>query len=130
MGEKNKKESEEFLAANAKREGVTTLPSGLQYEILKEGDGPKPTPDDKVTVHYVGTLIDGTKFDSSHDRGQPASFKITGVIKGWTEGLQLMVTGEKRRFWIPADLAYGENAQGGAPAGMLVFDVELLEIVK
>ena len=103
-----------------------TTDSGLQYEVIKQGNGPKPTVTDTVVTHYHGTLIDGTVFDSSVDRGQPAEFPVGAVIKGWTEGVQLMVLGEKRRFWIPADLAYGNPPTG--PRGMLVFDVELLDI--
>jgi FKBP-type peptidyl-prolyl cis-trans isomerase FklB len=119
-----------FLAENAKKEGVTTLPSGLQYEVIKEGTGAKPTATDKVKTHYHGTLIDGTVFDSSIDRGEPTSFGVGQVIKGWTEGLQLMKEGATYRFYIPHDLAYGTTSRGPQlPAGStLIFDVELLEI--
>ena len=127
-----KAESEAFLAENAKREGVTVLPSGLQYEILKEGHGPKPTADDTVTTHYHGTLPDGKVFDSSVERGQPASFPVSGVIKGWVEALQLMPTGSKWRLYVPSDLAYGAQGAGKdiGPHQALVFDVELLDIKK
>lgn len=118
-----------FLAENGLREGVVTLPSGLQYEVLQAADGPKPGPDDRVTTHYRGTLIDGTQFDSSYDRGQPATFPLNGVIAGWTEALQLMSPGAKWRLYIPPELAYGDRAQGPIPANStLIFDVELLEI--
>lgn len=119
----------EFLAENGKREGVTTLPSGLQYEVLTAAEGEKPSATDRVTTHYRGTLIDGTQFDSSYDRGQPATFPLNGVIAGWTEALQLMSPGAKWRLYIPPELAYGERAQGPIPANStLIFDVELLEI--
>ena len=126
--EKGKK----FLAENAKREGVTTLPSGLQYEVIKEGTGAVPTASDKVKVHYHGTLIDGTVFDSSVERGQPATFGVTQVIQGWVEALQLMPEGSKWKLFIPYDLAYGPRGAGGqiGPYSTLVFEVELLEIVK
>jgi FKBP-type peptidyl-prolyl cis-trans isomerase len=119
-----------YLADNAAREGVTVTDSGLQYETLQEGDGAKPTLEDTVTVHYVGTLLDGSEFDSSIARGEPASFPLKGVIPGWTEGLQLMSVGSKYRFVIPADLAYGERGAGQSigPGETLVFEVELLEI--
>ena len=107
LGETNKKEGDEFLAANKTKEGVVVLPSGLQYKILQEGTGPKPTAADTVTVNYRGTLLDGTEFDSSYKRGQPASFQVAGIIKGWTEALQLMSVGSKWQLFIPADLAYG-----------------------
>lgn len=126
----NLKAGEDFLNANKEREGVTALPSGLQYEILKDAEGPKPTAFNTVTCHYHGTLIDGSVFDSSVQRGKPASFPLNMVIKGWTEGLQLMSVGSKYRFFIPADLAYGErqvSAQIGANS-TLIFDVELLGI--
>ncbi len=126
----NLKAGEDFLNANKQREGVTALPSGLQYEILKDAEGPKPTAFNTVTCHYHGTLIDGTVFDSSVQRGKPASFPLNMVIKGWTEGLQLMSVGSKYRFFIPANLAYGErqvSAQIGANS-TLIFDVELLGI--
>jgi len=137
FSKKQKKESESmiekganFLQENAKREGVTTLPSGLQYEIISEGTGPKPTLEDNVTTHYHGTLIDGTVFDSSVDRGEPASFPVGGVIKGWTEALQLMSVGSKWKLYVPYDLAYGERgarAQIG-PYSTLIFEVELISI--
>ena len=118
-----------FLEKNKTREGVVTLPSGLQYEIIKAGDGPKPLGTDKVQVHYHGTLIDGTVFDSSVERGTPATFGVNQVIKGWIEGLQLMPTGSKWKLFIPADLAYGPRGQGKiGPNSTLIFDVELLAI--
>ncbi len=126
----NLKAGNEFLEKNKEREGVVSLPSGLQYEILKEGDGHKPTEFNTVTCHYHGTMIDGTVFDSSVQRGKPASFPLNMVIKGWTEGLQLMPVGSKYRFFIPAHLAYGDrqvSAQIG-PNSTLIFDVELLGI--
>ncbi|ORU90716.1 MAG: peptidylprolyl isomerase [Cycloclasticus sp. symbiont of Poecilosclerida sp. M] len=121
-----------FLAQNTKKEGVTTTTSGLQYLVLNAGTGDKhPGATDKVTVHYHGTLIDGTVFDSSVDRGEPATFGLNQVIKGWTEGLQLMVVGEKTRFFIPSQLAYGNSNMGSIKAGSaLIFDVELLAIVN
>ena len=121
---------EAFLAENAEREGVSVTDSGLQYEVITESDGAKPTEDDTVSVHYVGTLMDGTEFDSSIARGEPASFPLKGVIPGWTEGLQLMEVGSKYRFVIPSELAYGERGAGEAigPGETLVFEVELLEI--
>lgn len=130
-GEKNKAEGEKFLAENKNKEGVHTTESGLQYIVLKEGTGAQPTADSKVKVHYHGTLIDGTVFDSSVDRGEPAEFGVSQVIKGWTEGLQLMKEGAKYKFFIPQDLAYGANPRpGGAikPYSTLIFDVELLEV--
>jgi FKBP-type peptidyl-prolyl cis-trans isomerase FklB len=123
-------EGKVFLAENGKRKEVTTLESGLQYEIITSTDGPKPTLNDQVTTHYHGTLLDGTVFDSSVDRGQPATFPVSGVIKGWTEALQLMSIGSKWRLYVPFDLAYGEkgaSAQIG-PYTTLIFDVELLKI--
>ncbi len=127
----NVKEGESFLAENAKREGVVTLPSGLQYEIIKEGKGETPTTDSRVKVHYHGTLIDGTVFDSSVDRGEPTSFGVTQVIPGWTEALQLMPVGSKWKVYIPSDLAYGSRDTGTIkPFSTLVFEVELLEIEK
>ncbi len=124
------KAGEAFLAENAKREEVTVLPSGLQYEVLAEGDGPKPTASSKVTVHYHGTLTDGTVFDSSVERGQPATFGVNQVIKGWTEALQLMPQGAKWKLFIPSDLAYGSRGAGPkiGPYSTLVFEVELLEV--
>jgi len=126
----NKEEGAKFLAANKEREGVTTTASGLQYEVMTQGDGAKPTTSDKVKVHYHGMLIDGTVFDSSVDRGQPTSFGVTQVISGWVEGLQLMNVGSKYKFFIPYDLAYGERAAGPTigPFSTLIFEVELLGI--
>jgi FKBP-type peptidyl-prolyl cis-trans isomerase FklB len=120
-----------FLSENRKNEGVTELPSGLQYQVLKEGDGEIPTATDKVKCHYHGTLIDGTVFDSSVQRGQPAVFPVNGVIQGWVEALQLMSTGSKWRLFIPSELAYGSNGAGAAigPHSTLIFDVELLKII-
>jgi len=129
-GAANMKEGEAFLAANKGKEGIVTLPSGLQYKILKEGTGPKPSATDSVVCNYRGTLINGTEFDSSYKRGQPATFPVTGVIKGWTEALQLMPVGSKWQLFIPSDLAYGER--GPAPEigsnATLIFEVELLSI--
>jgi len=130
-GAANRKEGEAFLTANKSKEGVKTLPSGLQYKVLTEGSGPKPTANDTVTVNYRGTLIDGKEFDSSYKRGQPASFPVTGVIKGWTEALQLMPVGSKWQLFIPPDLAYGDSPRPGgdiAPGDTLIFEVELLSI--
>ncbi|HYG74681.1 MAG TPA: FKBP-type peptidyl-prolyl cis-trans isomerase [Planctomycetota bacterium] len=131
-GEKNLKEGEEFLAANAKKEGVKVLPSGLQYKVLKEGDGPTPTANDQVTTHYRGTLLDGSEFDSSYARNEPATFPVKGVIPGWTEALQLMKVGSKWQLFIPSKLAYGEQGAGGkiGPNSTLIFEVELLGIKK
>jgi FKBP-type peptidyl-prolyl cis-trans isomerase FklB len=130
--EANKKEGNNFLAANKVKSGVVTLPSGLQYKILKEGTGPKPTASDSVVANYKGTLIDGTEFDSSYKRGQPATFPVGQVIKGWTEALQLMPVGSKWELFIPSDLAYGERGAGQGsnigPNATLVFEVELLSI--
>jgi FKBP-type peptidyl-prolyl cis-trans isomerase FklB len=126
----NLKAGQEFLEANKQKPGIVSLPSGLQYEIITEGTGPKPAATNKVTCHYHGTLIDGTVFDSSVKRGQPATFPLNMVIKGWTEGLQLMPQGSKWRFFIPADLGYGDrqvSAQIG-PNSTLIFEVELLGI--
>ena len=129
--EKNKSEGTTFLAKNKTKSGVKTTASGLQYEVEKEGTGPKPKATDTVKVNYLGTKIDGTKFDSSYDRGQPATFPLNGVIKGWSEGLQLMPVGSKYKLFVPADLAYGENAPGPiGPNATLVFEVELLDIEK
>ena len=126
-----KAQGEEFLAANKLREGVITIESGLQYEVIKLGKGPKPTADSKVKVHYHGTLIDGTVFDSSVDRGEPIEFNLNQVIKGWTEGVQLMPVGSKYKFYIPQDLGYGSRATGQIPPySTLIFEVELLGIVK
>ncbi|NNE92075.1 MAG: FKBP-type peptidyl-prolyl cis-trans isomerase [Verrucomicrobiales bacterium] len=119
----------EFLKENAKKEGVVTTNSGLQYEVIKKGDGEKPAgPEAEVTVHYTGTLLDGTKFDSSLDRGEPANFPLNGVIRGWTEGVQLMPEGSKYKFYIPYYLAYGPGGKPGAipPYAMLTFEIELL----
>lgn len=122
----------QFLNENAKREGIKVLPSGLQYEVVTEGNGPIPSADDTVTTHYHGTLPDGTVFDSSVQRGQPASFPVAGVIKGWVEALQLMPVGSKWRLFVPSELAYGAQGAGKdiAPHQALVFEVELLEINK
>jgi len=127
-----KEKGKKFLDENAKKEGVVVLPSGLQYKVLVKGDGPSPKPEDKVSVHYTGTLIDGTKFDSSYDRNTPAVFGVTQVIKGWTEALQLMHVGDKWQLFIPSDLAYGDNGAGGVigPGEVLIFEVELLSIIK
>jgi len=129
-GEKNKRDGEAFLAKNKSRPGVVTLPSGLQYEVITPGTGASPKATDTVTTHYRGTLIDGTEFDSSYKRNEPASFPVNGVIKGWTEALQLMKVGAKWKLFIPADLAYGEQQRGGqiTPNSVLVFDLELLAI--
>src|SRR6201987_1061866 len=127
----NKEQGDAFLAANGKKEGVVTLPSGLQYKILTAGTGPKPTASDSVVCNYRGTLLDNTEFDSSYKRGQPATFAVGQVIKGWTEALQLMPVGSKWQLFIPANLAYGERGTNGGPIGpdeTLIFDVELLSI--
>jgi FKBP-type peptidyl-prolyl cis-trans isomerase len=127
--DKNKTEGTAFLGKNKSKSGVKTTASGLQYEVEKEGTGPKPKATDTVKVNYLGTKIDGTKFDSSYDRGQPATFPLNGVIKGWSEGLQLMPVGSKYKLYVPADLAYGENAPGPiGPNATLIFEVELLGI--
>jgi FKBP-type peptidyl-prolyl cis-trans isomerase FklB len=129
MIETNKKEGAAFMAANATKEGVVTLPSGLQYKILTAGTGPKPTAGDSVVCNYRGSLIDGTEFDSSYKRGQPATFPVSGVIRGWTEALQLMPVGSKWQLFIPADLAYGERGKEPiGPNSTLIFDVELMSI--
>jgi FKBP-type peptidyl-prolyl cis-trans isomerase FklB len=129
MVETNKKAGTAFLAANATKPGVVTLPSGLQYKILTAGTGPKPSASDSVVCNYRGSLLDNTEFDSSYKRGQPATFPVSGVIKGWTEALQLMPVGSKWQLFIPADLAYGERGQGPiGPNSTLIFDVELLSI--
>ena len=129
-GKAAKAAGEAFLAENGKKEGVVTLPSGLQYQVLKEGDGKKPSATDQVVCHYEGTLIDGTVFDSSYQRNQPATFGLNQVIPGWTEGVQLMQEGAKYRFFIPYKLAYGERGAGAQipPFATLVFDVELIEV--
>jgi FKBP-type peptidyl-prolyl cis-trans isomerase FklB len=124
-------EGEKFLAENASRDGVTVTESGLQYEIITAGEGDKPSAESKVRTHYHGTLIDGSVFDSSYERGEPAEFPVNGVISGWTEALQMMPVGSKWRLFVPSDLAYGEHGAGDriAPHSTLVFDVELLDIV-
>jgi FKBP-type peptidyl-prolyl cis-trans isomerase FkpA len=130
---KNQDEGQKFLAENAKKPGVKTTPSGLQYQVITEGTGPKPKDTDIVRVHYKGTLLDGKTFDSSYDRGQPATFPLTGVIPGWREGLALMPVGSKYKLWIPSSIGYGESGTQGGPIGpnaTLAFEVELLEIVK
>lgn len=131
MASVNAKAGEDFLAENGKRAEVRTTASGLQYEILKDGDGPQPSADDQVVVHYTGKLIDGTVFDSSEDRGTPATFGVTQVIPGWVEALQLMKAGSKWRLFIPSALAYGPQGAGGVigPNQTLVFDVTLIEVV-
>lgn len=132
-GEASRMKGEEYLATNGKREGVITTPSGLQYEVITMGTGDKPAATDRVRVHYAGTLIDGTEFDSSYKRGEPAEFGVNQVIPGWVEAIQMMPAGSKWKLHIPSDLAYGP---GGAPGGsippnsVLVFDVELLEVLK
>jgi len=127
--EENKVAGEAFLAENAKKDNIVTTESGLQYEILEEGEGPSPTKTTSVTVHYKGTTLDGTEFDSSYARNAPATFPLNRVIAGWTEGLQLMNVRAKYRFYIPSDLAYGKRGAGGdiGPNATLIFDVELLK---
>ncbi len=129
-GELNKKAGDDFLAQNKTKEGIVALPDGLQYKILKEGTGPKPAATDSVVCNYRGTLIDGTEFDSSYKRGQPATFPVSGVIKGWTEAVQLMPVGSKWQLFLPADLAYGNRGAGPdiGPNATLIFEVELLSI--
>ena len=129
-GKAAKAAGEAFLAENAKKDGVVTLPSGLQYQVLKEGNGKKPSATDQVVCHYEGTLIDGTVFDSSYKRNEPATFGLNQVIAGWTEGVQLMSEGAKYRFFIPYSLAYGERGAGAQipPFAALVFDVELIQV--
>jgi FKBP-type peptidyl-prolyl cis-trans isomerase FklB len=129
-GEANKKQGLAFLEANKTKEGVVALPSGLQYKVLQEGTGPKPTATDSVVCNYRGTLLDNTEFDSSYKRGQPATFPVTGVIKGWTEALQLMPVGSKWQLFVPAELAYGDRGAGAqiGPNATLIFEVELLSI--
>lgn len=126
----NREQGEQFLSENAQKEGVQTTESGLQYEVIEEGSGPSPEASDRVTVHYTGTLIDGTVFDSSRERGEPATFALNQVIPGWTEGLQLMNEGGHYKFYIPSELAYGERGAGDViePGSTLIFDVELLEV--
>ena len=128
--DKNLKEGEAFLAANKKKEGVVTLPSGLQYKVLKAGTGPKPKATDTVVTNYRGTLVDGSEFDSSYSRNEPAEFPVNGVIPAWTEALQLMPVGSKWQLFVPAKLAYGERGAGGViePNSTLIFEVELLQI--
>ena len=130
LGEKNKKEGEAFLIENKKKEGVKTLPSGLQYKVIKEGTGKTPKAEDTVVTNYRGTLIDGTEFDSSLKRGQPATFPVKGVIPGWTEALQLMKEGSKWELFIPSNLAYGERGAGGVigPNATLIFEIELISV--
>lgn len=132
MAEVNEKAGKDFLLENGKRAEVKTTPSGLQYEVLTEGDGPIPTATDSVEVHYTGKLIDGTVFDSSVERGTPATFGVTQVIPGWVEALQLMKAGSKWRLFIPSQLAYGPQGAGGiiGPNSTLIFDVELLKVIK
>lgn len=131
QGAGNSEEGKKFLEENSKKKGVTVLPSGLQYEIISEGEGEIPTLSDQVKCHYHGTLIDGTIFDSSVQRGKPAVFPVNGVIKGWVEALQLMSAGSKWRLYVPSNLAYGTQGAGGVigPNATLIFDVELLEII-
>jgi FKBP-type peptidyl-prolyl cis-trans isomerase FklB len=128
-GDKNAKDGEKFLAENKKKEGIKATASGLQYKVIKEGTGPQPKATDTVTVNYRGTLIDGTEFDSSYKRGQPATFPLNAVIKGWTEGLQLMKAGSKYQLFIPASLGYGDRGAGGdiGPNSTLIFEVELID---
>lgn len=130
-GKAAKEMGENYLAENAKKEGVVTLPSGLQYKVLKEGNGKKPKATDQVKCHYEGMLVDGTLFDSSIQRGEPATFPLNQVIAGWTEGLQLMQEGAKYRFFIPYHLGYGERGAGASipPFSALIFDVELIEVI-
>lgn len=130
-GKVAKAAGDSFLAENAKKEGIVVLPSGLQYQVLKEGNGKKPSATDQVKCHYEGTLIDGTIFDSSYQRNEPATFGLNQVIAGWTEGVQLMSEGAKYRFFIPYNLAYGERGAGAQipPFAALVFDVELLKVL-
>ncbi len=130
VGGANKKEGDAFLEANKSKEGVVTLPSGLQYKILTKGSGPKPAAGDTVVCNYRGTLVNGKEFDSSYKRGQPATFPVSGVIRGWTEALQLMPVGSKWQLFVPAELAYGDRGAGPdiGPGATLIFDVELLSI--
>lgn len=132
LAEKNKKDGEAFLAENKKKEGVITLPSGLQYKVIKEGSGKTPKAEDTVSTHYRGTLIDGTEFDNSQKRGhgEPAAFPVKGVIPGWTEALQLMKEGSKWELYVPSSLAYGENGAGNVigPNATLIFEIELISV--
>lgn len=130
MGEKNKSDGDAFLAGNKKKGGVITLPSGLQYMVIEEGTGKTPKATDTVVTNYRGTLVDGTEFDSSYKRGKPATFPVNGVIKGWTEALQLMKEGAKWKLFIPSDLAYGERGAGNiiGPNATLIFDIELISV--
>jgi len=130
--ETNAAEGETFLAENAAKDGITVTESGLQYEVINEGDGASPSAEDRVSIQYKGTLIDGTQFDSSYDRGQPATFAVSGVIPGFSEGLQLMSVGGHYRFFIPSDIGYGPNGSGRTigPNATLIFEVEMLEIVQ
>jgi FKBP-type peptidyl-prolyl cis-trans isomerase FklB len=128
LGDANKKDGDAFLAANKNKPGVVTLPSGLQYKVLTQGNGPKPTKNDTVVCNYRGTFLNGTEFDSSAKQGHPVSFSVGGVIPGWTEALQLMPVGSKWQLYIPSDLAYGENPRGMPPNSTLIFDVELVSI--
>jgi FKBP-type peptidyl-prolyl cis-trans isomerase len=130
--EENAARGAEFLSENAEKEGVQVTESGLQYEVLREGEGPTPEATDQVSIHYQGTLMDGTQFDSSYDRGEPAVFAVNGVIPGFSEGLQLMPVGSQYRFYIPSELGYGPQGSGGAigPNSTLIFEVELLDIVE
>lgn len=132
QSETARKEGENFLAENKKKPGVVTTKSGLQYKVLKSANGPSPKETDQVKTHYIGKLIDGTEFDNSVKRGEPAVFPLNGVIKGWTEALKLMKVGEKFELYIPAELAYGDQGAGGVipPGATLIFEVELIEIVK
>lgn len=132
MAAGNREAGEAFLAANAAQEGVQVTGSGLQYKVLEQGDGPKPGPESRVSVHYRGSLVDGTVFDSSYDRGEPAVFTLSSVVPGWQEGLQLMPVGSKYMLWLPSDLGYGDMGTPGGPippGSALVFEVELLDIV-
>jgi FKBP-type peptidyl-prolyl cis-trans isomerase FklB len=130
LSEKNKADGEKFLAENAKKEGVKVLPSGLQYKVITPGTGKSPKATDTVTTHYKGMLIDGTEFDSSYKRGEPATFPVSGVIPGWTEALQLMKEGAKWQLFLPSNLAYGERGAGRdiGPNATLIFEVELISV--
>jgi len=130
LAEQNRQQGVAFLAANAGKDGIIVRPSGLQYKVLRQGSGSKPTITDSVTVHYRGTLIDGSEFDSSYDRGEPSTFAVNGVIRGWTEGLQLMSVGSRYLLFVPSALAYGSGGKGDkiGPEATLIFDVELLAV--